>query len=125
MAFNQENQLAHLNSGLTFHQMQGHLQNQEQVLNWHFVIILSTQSNGSFVRPLGLSTIGALVVTAPSRGLSLPHTFQLRQNAAPNHYFDGNNMTKDMGLDDGEQQLCSMYPAQQHSDYIIADYMVL
>lgn len=32
-------------------------------------------------------------------------------------------MTKDIGLDDSEQQLCSMYPAQPHSDYIIADYM--
>lgn len=45
---------------------------------------------------------------------------QLRQNAAAaNHYFDGNNI----GLNDSEQQLCSMYPAQEHSDYIIADYM--
>lgn len=32
-------------------------------------------------------------------------------------------MTKDIGLDDSEQQLCSMYPNQPHSDYIIADYM--
>lgn len=28
-----------------------------------------------------------------------------------------------MGLDDSEQQSCSMYPSQPHSDYIIADYM--
>lgn len=32
-------------------------------------------------------------------------------------------MTKDIGLEDSEQQFCSMYPQQQHSDYIIADYM--
>lgn len=32
-------------------------------------------------------------------------------------------MTKDIVMEDSEQQLCNMYPSQQHSDYIIADYM--
>lgn len=79
----------------------------------------------SFVRIVLYTSIDASKDTFNNKnsftlGSFPPLTCQLRQNAATNHYFDGNNMTKDIGLDGSEQQLCSMYPEQQHSDYIIA-----
>lgn len=50
------------------------------------------------------------------------YPFQLRRNAA-NHYFNLEDMSKAIPYEDNEQQLRSMYPTQQHSDYIISDYM--
>ncbi|XP_031616622.1 uncharacterized protein LOC116336710 isoform X3 [Contarinia nasturtii] len=53
---------------------------------------------------------------------NLPDQGKLQKNAAK-LFLNGHNITKDIVMEDSEQQLCSMYPSQQHSDYIIADYM--